>query len=397
MEENQREGMNRIIASLPFLREAASALQEVILASVVMIGEIPAPTFREQARVRFIENRFAEMGLQSCTIDERGNALGVLPGSRGEANILVVARADTVFPENVDHTISVHPEAVYGPGVGNNSVGAAVVATLPMILDLLEVRLQSNLILMGATRSLGRGNLEGLRFFLAHNKLPLRAGICVEGVPLGLLSHSSVGLVRGEVRCRLPDGYDWTRYGAVGSIVTLNEVINRILEIPLPKRPRTAVVFNSIEGGKSFDTNPSSAVLRLEIRSESWEMVRHLRSRLEEINAEVSAQTGSELELEIVTRRKPGGILYTHPLAIIARRILKALDIEPRKTPSTSDLAAFAARRIPALTVGITQGELESSAGEYIRIKPIYSGLAQLIGIIQAIDGGFCDDDQQLA
>ena len=48
---------------------------------------------------------------------------------------------------------------------------------------------------MGSARSLGRGDLEGLRFFLDNFKKPITAGVCIEGVKLGRLSYSSIGIV----------------------------------------------------------------------------------------------------------------------------------------------------------------------------------------------------------
>ena len=154
----------------------------------------------------------------------------------------------------MDHTLTVHADQVSGPAVGDNALGLAVVVTLPVLLELLDIHLQSNLILMGSARSLGRGNLEGLHFFLSKTKIPIQAGICVEGIGLGRLSYQTIGMLRGEIECTVPAEYDWTRFGASGAIVTLNEVINRILEIPLPRRPRTTIVLGSVEGGQSFSS-----------------------------------------------------------------------------------------------------------------------------------------------
>lgn len=224
--------------------------RDIMLANAVMIGEIPAPTFHEDVRVRFMQDRFSECGLQHCSTDEVGNGFGVLPGKTGERRILLVAHADTVFSEKVDHTITMQADRMIGPGVGDNSLGLAALASLPQLLDACGIRLQSDLILMAASRSLGRGNLEGLRFFLQNMKEPIHAAICVEGVQLGRLSYSSIGMLRGEISVRVPEQYDWTRFGAAGAVITLNDIINKINRIRLPKRPKTSIVLGSIEGGE---------------------------------------------------------------------------------------------------------------------------------------------------
>ena len=63
----------------------------------------------------------------------------------------------------------------------------------------------------------------------------------------------------------------------------------------------------------------------------------------------------------------------------------------PRLSPSTSELSAFIDHRVPAVTVGLTSGEALGQPNETVRIAPIYTGLAQLLGIMLAMDGGYCE------
>ena len=386
-------GFDKILETLPKYERGLRNLKEMILANLVMISEIPAPTFSEQHRVKFITDRFTEAGLQNCSTDEVDNAFGILPGD-GDRNILAVAHLDTNHETSVDHSIAMETEFVSGPGVGDNGLGLAVLATLPQALEELGIELESNLLLMGSSRSLGRGNIEGLRFFLSNTNVPVNAGVCIEGIKLGRISYSSIGMMRCEIAYTVPEEYDWTRFGAVGSIVVINEVINRVLEIPLPRRPRTSIVFSSIRGGTSFGNLAKKAVLRFEIRSESDDMVRDLRDQIEYIVAEVSTNTGAEVTFDVFAQRHPGGIAFSHPLATHAREIMRTLDIKPRISPSTSELSAFIDKNIPALTLGVTAGEGEIEDREIIEIDPIFRGFTQLIGLILAIDKGYCDETQ---
>jgi di/tripeptidase len=266
--------------------------------------------------------------------------------------------------------------------------------SLPVILEYLDIKLESNLVLMGSARSLGRGDIEGLRFFLSNTDLPFSAAICVEGVKLGRISYSSIGMMRCEISYSVPEEYDWTQFGAVGSIVVINEVINRILEIPVPKRPRTNIMMGSIRGGTSYDRMATNAVLRFEIRSESGDMVLALRDQIDHIVAEVSSNTGAEISFDVFAQRKPGGIPFAHPLAKNTTEIMRSLGIKPRISPSTSELSALISRDIPALTIGIADGENIALPGESVFIEPIYKGLSQLLGIILAIDKGYCNESE---
>jgi di/tripeptidase len=282
---------------------------------------------------------------------------------------------------------------VTGAGVADNSLGLSVLATIPTFLDELDIELNHNLILMGATRSLGRGNLEGLRFFLSNFEQPIKVGLGIEGVKLGRLSHTSIGMKRGEITCEVPEEYDWSRFGDASAILTLNEVINHINEIRLPQRPRTSIVMGSVEGGSSFNTTALKAKLQFEIRSESSNMVQDIHQSMQEIVTEVSSRSGDTISLEIFAQREPGGIPFSHPLVRHTRRIMDQLNIEPRPGPSTSELSAFIDKDIPAITLGLTHGDNIHESNESIEIEPVYTGIAQIIGTLLAIDGGYCEED----
>ena len=69
-----------MICDLP---EALKPMRERLLANLVMIAQIPAPTGGEAARVRFLLDRFSEAGLSEAAADDAGNAIGRVAGKRG--------------------------------------------------------------------------------------------------------------------------------------------------------------------------------------------------------------------------------------------------------------------------------------------------------------------------
>jgi metal-dependent amidase/aminoacylase/carboxypeptidase family protein len=152
-------------------------------------------------------------------------------------------------------------------------------------------------------------------------------------------------------------------------------------------------VLGSVEGGKAYNTISTEALLRFEVRTESEQIGAEIVQHLEDITSDVSSQTGAEVTLDIFAHRRPGGISFQHPLARNARRIMRTLGIQPRRSPSTSELAAFIERDMPAVTIGITYGERQNQPDEMVQIEPMFTGLAQLLGILLAIDGGFCLED----
>jgi len=391
--EKQAPLIQEVLDGLLQIEQKVAGQMDVLLANLVMVGEIPSPTFEEARRIEFLQDRFIECGLQNCSSDEAGNAVAILPGESGDKNILLVAHVDTVHHANEDHTITLKQDKAIGPSIADNSLGVAALASIPTILENLGMQLNANLVLLGEAQSLGRGNLEGLRFFLENNTMPFQAGICIEGVQLGRLSYASVGMLRGEITCSVPEEYPWTGFEAAGAIVTLNEVIDQMLVIPIPKRPRTSIILGAIQGGTSHHTLPSHAQLKFEVRSESSEMLQSLHNQLKQIVSEVSATSEAEVSLDIFARRQAGGIPFSHPLVQNLSQILKTLGIESKIGVSISELSAFIDREIPAITLGITTGAGLGKTNENVNIKPISKGMAQLVGTLIAIDKGLCDDN----
>lgn len=373
-------------------RESLHSIREILLANAMMIGEIPAPTGHEADRIIFLSNRYTEDGLQNISIDEAGNGMAMLPGKKGKRNILVCAHADTVFSESIDHAMSVTAGKIRGPGIGDNSLGLAAIVTLPEILKRLNISFDDNLILLGCTRSLGRGDLGGIRFFLENNKLPIRAGISVEGIQLGRLSYTGIGMLRAEISVSMPSAYDWAKFGATGSVAILTKVVQRIMEIPIPMQPPTQIIFGSINGGTSFGTRPTNANLRFEIRSEKEGMISELKEKIIDLVDETRNTSEAEIEFSPVAERQTGGLDYGHPMVKSMRKILETLEVKPRIEPSVGELSQLIEHGIPSVTLGLTRGENKNEFNESIDIPPIFGGIAQLIALLQSIDGGLCDE-----
>ncbi len=386
--------LDGILALLPSLPGRLAPIQETLITNLIMLGEIPSPTFEEEARIKLFLQRLVECGLPDVSGDEAGNGVGIIPGRNPDRNILLVAHADSVYTDKTDHSLSVLSDEIIGPGVADNALGLAVLATLPSLFEMLGLQLDANLVLLSSSKGLGRGNLDGLRFFMENNILPMEAGICVEGAQLGRLSYSAEGMFRGYINCRIPEDLGWQRAGQNSAIIALNDVINRILEIPIPRRPRTSIVLGAIRGGKSYNIMATQSSLRFEVRSESAGQVQAIRERVEDIVAHATSTHNAQFEFSVVSSRDPGGIDVGHPLVKSCRRIMECLELETEIRPSMSEVSELIARGLPAVTLGITEASNLHDLDETIRIKPIYTGLAQLLAVLFAIDGGLCNEPE---
>ena len=364
------------------VREGVTACRDILLANLVMMAETPAPTFEEEARVRFLLDRFREAGLDHISDDEMNNGIGLLPGPEGTPTLAITAHLDTIFDSSVSHALSLGANRVRGIGIGDNSLGAAVLASIPHILEAMVIRLNMNVLFLGVSRSLGKGNLGGIRFLLEHSQQKIDQAICLEGAPFGRLNFTSLAMMRGEIRVEVPDEYDFSRFGVNGAIVHINDVMNRMLEIPRPSRPQTSVVFGSLLGGTTFHELARKATLRFEVRSEADDVVDMIEERIGMIIEEVSARSGVDLFFDKIAFRRQGGVGYEHPLVQTCREVMDDLNITPKIGPSMSELAAFIAKDIPAVTLGLTRGHMVNTFEEEVEIEPLFDGIAQVIGIL---------------
>ena len=371
-------------------RETLRNLREILFANVVMAGEIPAPTGSEGRMTRFLSDRFTECGLNNISLDQAGNVAGMLSGKTGKRTLLVASHVDKIWAETEDHTVSVGVGVMSGRGLADNSLGVAVLATLPLILEELGIVLDANLILLGTTRSFGRGDLRGIRFFLENSEWEIDSALCLEGMALGRLSFSSLGMARGEIMvewARTPDE-DSRNEATSGVIATLSALVQSMLVIHQRESPETRILVGSIESGSGYSVPPRNGVVRFEIRSLDADLVARIEEEIISLVESLSGRDGITIGIEIIARRRPGNLGREHPLVCAAGEILLELGVESRVEPSVSELAALLDRRIPSLTLGLTKGENRHSPEESILLDPIFDGLAQLVSMLQFMDAG---------
>jgi acetylornithine deacetylase/succinyl-diaminopimelate desuccinylase-like protein len=385
--------MEKYLDKLPSFVEAIKSMKETIIANIVFIGQIPAPTFKEKKRADFFMKRLAEFQVDECTTDGYRNPIGIIRGtSTSKPSIFVVAHLDTIFEKDIDHNYTVRKRTIKGVGVLDNSLSIGILASLPEIFRKLNLRFESDIILAGVIQSLGRGNLRGIRHLLKTWDTPIRGAICLEGVELGRLNYYSEGMIRCEVECDISPTPGPLQKFKSNAILILNEVINQILELRLPQRPRSRVIIGKISGGFKHGTIAYKAKLGFEIQSNSDKMVKSIYNDINDIIEDISHQNEVELKLKAISNLSAASLKYNHPLVKSAGAVIESLGIKPICEPSESELSIFLAHKIPAVTLGITRGKNIHLENATMEIEPMYKGIAQIVGAIMAIDKGVCDE-----
>lgn len=372
--------------------EAIRVIRETIIANIVFLGQIPAPTFHEKQRAIKYMDRLVENHVDECTTDGYQNPIGILRGKTSDLPpIVLVAHLDTMFPKDLDHNFTISADTIRGPGVLDNSVSIGVLASLPAIFKHLGLAFHSDIILAGVIQSLGRGNLRGIRHLVKTWPTPMRGAICVEGVELGRLSYYSEGMIRCDITCHISEEKGVEYRFKPNAILVLHDLINQIMAIRLPQKPRSRVIIGKIEGGQKHGIIAYEATLGLEIQSDSDNMVKAIFEDIKDMVTGISHEFGVRMELDTISNATAARLRYNHPLVKAAGQVMQALDIQTVGMPSESELSIFLAKKIPAVTLGLTRGEHYHLPESQMEIEPMFTGIAQLIGVLQAIDSGVCD------
>lgn len=375
-------------AERPALTELVNALtplREEVLANLAMLAQIPASTGAESQRSRYLLDRLVAAGLPEADSDAAGNAIGFLPGTTGLRTVMLVAHLGTPLCHSTEHHVVVDADRIVGHGVADNSLGAAVMSMVPCCLKELGIVLDSNLQLVGSVRSLKRGHDEGLRFVLDHAERPSDFGLLLEGIKLGRLNTFTTGTVRADIVCNV------TGEGG-NALIALNRIIDRLLTIAMPTRPYTKIRLGQIKAGDMYHVEPDYGELGLEVLSDSSEELDRIVGEIEEIVTESSASSDIETRLDCFFRREPGGVPFAHPLVKSVVDVMSQLNIQPTQDDRPSELSEFIAAGIPAVTLGITNGETRLRQPDFVMIEPILTGVSQIIGVLLEIDRGACDE-----
>lgn len=385
--------MNDFLEILPSYVEKIKSIREIIISNIVLLGQIPSPTFKEEKRATAFLERLCDFPVDECFRDAFGNPIGIIRGtSRTAPQIFVVAHIDTFFDKDIVYNYTVNKKCIEGPGLLDNSLSVAILASLPDIIQELDLRFESDIVLAGVIQSIGKGNLQGVRHLLKTWLAPIRGAVCLEGFELGRLNYFSDGMFRCEITCDYRDLYRSGKKYRPNAILVLNEVINQILKLRIPQRPRSQIFIGEISGGTGHGRIAYNAKLGFEIRSHADELVKSMYNDIEDIVEGVSHENEVALKLNIISDLNATSLGYNHPLVKNTSSILKRLRLKPFSEPSESALSIFLSHKIPAVTLGITHGTNYYMENEKMEIDPMYRGIAQIIGVITAIDNGVCDE-----
>lgn len=359
-----------------------SALIHRTLDLAVEIQQIPAPTFAEQQRAAFVLDRFLRSGLEDVCTDDAGNVYARLPGVGNALPVIVSAHIDTVFLEGTNLAANQTGDKIFGPGIGDNSLGVAGLFGLVWGLRAKPSSLPGDLWLVANVCEEGLGDLAGMRAVVDRFGGQVSAYIVLEGMALGQIYHRGLGVQRYRIETQTTGGHSWVDYGRPSAIHELADLIGQLTELELPEQPRTTLNVGVIAGGTTVNTIAARAHLELDLRSEGTTELSDLTQRVEARVAKAN-RPDVAVTARVIGSRPAGKLAPNHSLVRLARKALRQVGIEAHLGVGSTDANIPLSLGYPAICIGLTHGGGAHTVDEYILTQPLERGLQQLQTIVE--------------
>jgi acetylornithine deacetylase/succinyl-diaminopimelate desuccinylase-like protein len=351
--------------------------QEVIRHSLA-IQQIPAPTFNETRRAAYVAEQLQALSLAKVETDELQNVYGLWIGRDQRAPaVLISAHTDTVFPKETILITRTEGQHIYGPGLGDNSIGVAALIGIAHALRAGYIAPDGNIWLVATVGEEGLGDLRGMKDAFTRLHPFVKSFINLEGLAFEHVYHGGIAVRRLRITAFAEGGHSWLNFGRPSAVHSILQLGARITMLQPLATPRTTFNIGIIEGGQSINTIASRASLWLDLRSEDQavlaELERQVRSEVEAL-----ATTDLKFSVEVVGDRPAGRLSPEHPLVQGALAALAQVGVNGTLETGSTDANIPLAAGCAAVTIGLTRGGNAHRLDEYIDTEPLVSGLRQL-------------------
>ena len=359
-----------------------SDLIERVIDLAIEIQQIAAPPFDERRRAEFVRDQFLQNGLSDVSMDDLCNVYARIPGSDRTRPLIVSAHLDTVFPLGTDLTVRREGARIYGPGIGDNSIGVAGLFGLSWLLSKQE--LPGDLWLVANVGEEGLGDLYGMKAVVDRFDDQVLAYIILEGMALSQVYNRALGVERYIISVKTPGGHSWVNFGTPSAINEMAGLITKLTDIRLPKQPRTTLNVGVISGGTSINTIAEYADMQLDLRSEDKRMLEYLVKQVEDRIAQAH-KADVEVTKEQIGKRPPGEIPTDHALVQLVKRCLLDHGLRASLAIGSTDANIPLSQGIPAVCLGLTNGSGAHTQNEYINLGPLDKGFSFLTSVVRGV------------
>lgn len=366
----------------------------------VEITEIPAPTFHEAERARFLAAEFRRVGLRDIEIDKQGNVLGWRAGKRPDDVLVVAAHLDISFDKGVVTKVRKEGKRWWAPGIGDDSRGLACLLAIAEALNHASIETGRTILFAANVGEEGLGDLNGVKYLFRESphKPRLKSFISIDGTGAGRIVNGANGVKRYRVSVKGPGGHSYGDFGRPNAAHALGRMMTRIAALEVPAQPKTTFNIGRISGGTAVNAIAEEAWMEVDLRSEApaeldrleLKMMEAVRLGAAEENEfrKASGKTVT-VETKLVGNRPAGMTPAADPLVQAAAAAAKQTGQQPKFVFSSTDSNLPISLGIPAITLsGGGTGGNAHSLEEWFEPEGAWRGPQMVLRTILNYDAG---------
>jgi acetylornithine deacetylase/succinyl-diaminopimelate desuccinylase-like protein len=308
----QPQALDEALAS----RAVQTALQQitdtrlVAAQQLIDIGGIISPSGQEHERAAAVAQLMRDIGLQDVHITDSPNAIGMIPGTSGQALVFVSTLDDLATVAGHQRAAGTLPvidgERVVGPGTNTSLTTIALLSAAKALIDQGFVPEHDLVFAAVAEEETG---LRGMRDLYADYQSKAFAFVDILGEG-NSISYGALGIHWWRIHAHGPAGHTLN-----GGLPNVNQgiarAVDRILQITEPQEfehRRTRLNVAVLNSGAVFNHKPETGWFSLDVRSLDPQHIESMEQKVQAILAQVTAELGIDFEMEEVSKTPPGQI-----------------------------------------------------------------------------------------
>jgi acetylornithine deacetylase/succinyl-diaminopimelate desuccinylase-like protein len=367
-------------------------------AKQIEIAEIPAPTFFEADRARFMQNEFRRVGLKNIEIDQQGNVLGWRPG-KSDKTLVVAAHLDISFAKGVNTKVRRDGDRYYGPGLGDDSRGLTCLLAIVEALEHAAIQTERTLLFVANVGEEGLGDLVGVKYLFQQSphRSKLDSFISIDGVDPGRIATGGTGVKRYRIHIKGPGGHSYGNFGRPNAIHAAGRIVTRLASLEVPRVPKTTYNVGKIEGGTAINAIAEECTMEIDLRSENPGELDKLEVKMletvrlgvaEENEFREASQKKLTVESKLVGFRPAGQTPESSPLVQAAQWAARTSGFMPVLQYGSTDSNLPISLKIPAITMGGGgRGDNPHSLEEWYEPTNAWKGPQTVLLTVLAYDG----------
>lgn len=351
--------------TVPLPDDALNLLQQVC--------EIGAPTGREAARARFIQQWFDAITPGSALLDEEGNVT-VDPGVTDSPLWLLDAHIDTVS-EHETLTVRKDGPIWFCPGAFDNTVTAVLLMLLAR--EFLLAAKPASFLFSFTTGEEGVGDLRGIRGVMKREGSRLRGGFGFD-LRLDSVTTTAIGSERFRCHWRGGGGHSWKDFGTSSAIEALAEWIGTLPALADWKNGLLTYNVGEITGGTGVNVIAAEATASLDLRSSDPVLLAAVVPQVQEAARRVAEKNRVEVHFDPIGSRPAGRVPADWIGLHLLREVHAELGLDWKEQANSTNANAILEAGVPGTCTGLAMGGDIHTPQEWLDTRSLEKGWCKL-------------------